>query len=317
MRRYVASRLLLAIPTLFLVSVMVFSIIHLLPGDPISLIYAQSNVVLSDEAVNQLRARLGLHRPLYEQYLRWLGQVVTGDLGNSFWSGQPVLGEILGRMEVTLEMSILALVVGMLTGVPLGLLAAVRQDSVADYIGRSVTIAGLSIPSFWIGTMAVVFPAIWFGWVPPIRYATFYEDPVSNLGQLAIPACILGLHIGATVMRMTRTTMLEVLRQDFIRTARSKGLRENAVILRHALRNALGPVAALVGISFAVLISGAIVLEQIFVIPGVGTYLIRSIQFRDYPALQVLNLFVAAPIILVNVLADVVVGILDPRIRYR
>jgi len=264
-----------------------------------------------------IRHKLGLDVPVHVQYGRWIGGVFSGDLGNSLWTNVPISDEIAGRLPVSLELGIIALIIAQLIAIPIGVYSAIRQDTWGDYIARSVSIALICIPSFWIATLVMVYPSIWWHWAPPMEYVTFVQDPAANLQMFIIPAVILGMAMSGATMRMTRTMMLEVLRQDYIRSAWAKGLRERVVVMRHALKNALIPVVTMVGMQLPVLIGGSVVLEQIFVLPGIGRLLVDAIGNRDYTVLSTLNLLTASFVLATNLLVDVVYGFLDPRIKYR
>jgi peptide/nickel transport system permease protein len=313
-QRYIIRRLLLTIPALLGVSLIVSGMVRLLPGDAVTLML-QDYASYAKNA-DDLRAQLGLNRPFAVQYVTWLGGVAHGDLGTSLRDRTPIADELKTRLPVTFELGIFGLIIGLMIAIPLGVYSAVRQDSAFDFIGRSLAIAMLAIPGFWLATLAITLPSIWFHWTPPLRYTSFQKDPWTNLRQMFLPAIILGIGLSGGVMRLTRAQMLEVLRQDFIRTARSKGLRDRAVIVRHALRNALIPVVTLIGLQMTVLISGAVVLESVFVIPGMGRYLLDALNYRDYPAIQAVVLIFAAVIIFVNLAVDLLYAWLDPRIRY-
>ena len=314
MQQYLLRRLLLMIPTLVGVSLVVFGLVRLLPGDAVTMLL-QDYAYAKD--ADELRAKLGLDRPVHVQYVEWVGGIARGDLGTSLRNRTPVAEELLNRMPVTAELGLMAMVFGLLIAVPVGVLAAVRQDTRADYVARSTAIGMLAIPGFWLGTLVITLPSIWWGWTPPLRYTRLWDDPGKNLGHVVIPAVILGLALSGAVMRLTRTQMLEVLRQDFVRTAAAKGLAERAVVFRHALKNAFIPVLTLLGLQVSVLISGTVVLESIFVLPGMGRYLLEAIQYRDYPIIQAINLIFAAAIVLANLAVDLLYGWLDPRVRYR
>lgn len=313
MTRYLVRRLLLLAVTLFGVSVFVFGLIRLLPGDAITMLlqdYAYA------ENLDALRAKLGLDRPVYIQYWDWLSKVLRGDLGQSLRSRQPVVDELVRRLPITAELGILAMFVGLAISIPVGVLSAVKQDTFTDYVARGVAVAALAVPGFWLGTLVITFPSIWFRWTPPLQYTPLHVDPVKNLSHVIIPAAILGIGLSGTLMRLTRATMLEVLRQDYVRTAWAKGLAWQVVIFRHALKNALIPVVTVLGLQVSVLVGGSVVMEQIFVIPGMGRYLLEAIQYRDYPVVQALNLVFALVILLSNLVVDVVYAYLDPRIQY-
>lgn len=313
MKRYITRRLLLLLPTLLLVSFLVFCIVRIIPGDAVTLMVAEMGFA-DDEA--ELRAVLGLDQSLPRQYLNYMGNALQGDLGTSLWSGQPVLEEITRRLPLTFRLALMALFWTLLTGIPLGVLSALKQDTWLDYLLRSVSVGGLSVPSFWLATMLVVFGAIWFRWVPPIDFIPFGENPLASLGQLVVPSLVLSVALSASIMRMTRTMMLEVMREDYIRTARAKGLSEWVVVIRHALANSLIPVLSIMGIQMAFLVGGTVIMESIFVLPGMGKYLLDAITWRDYPVIQGINLFICTLIICINLVIDLLYGVLDPRIRY-
>ena len=313
MHSYLARRLLLVIPTLLGVTIVVFSLVRLLPGDAVSML--QQDYAYGSNA-EELRARLGLDRPVQVQYFEWLGNVARGDLGTSLRTRQPVTIEIFNRLPVTAELGVLAIAIGLLIAIPVGVLSAVRQDTATDYLSRGTAIAMLAIPGFWLGTLVITLPSIWWQWAPPLRYTRLVEDPGKNLAQMILPAIILGIALSGTVMRLTRAQMLEVLRQDFVRTASAKGLNEIAVVLRHALRNAFIPVLTLLGLEVAIVAGGAVVIENVFALPGVGRYLLEGIQYRDYPVIQAVNLIFAVVIILTNLLIDMLYAWVDPRVRY-
>jgi peptide/nickel transport system permease protein len=261
-------------------------------------------------------AALGLDKPMWQQYLTWIsGIVLHGDLGKSLWQGTPVTEQLLARMPVTFELGAIALLVGLIIALPIGIYSAIRQDTAGDYIARSFSILLLAVPSFWLGTMVVVFPSIWWGWSPSVDYIPFSKDPVENVKNLLLPGVVLGAALSAITMRMTRTMMLEVLRQDYIRTAWAKGLTEKLVIVRHALRNALIPVVTLVGLQAPLLIGGAVIIEQIFIIPGMGLLLLEAVQKRDYPIVTGVFLAVGVAVMLINLVVDLTYGLLDPKVR--
>ncbi len=304
----------LVVPTLLGVSMIVFALVRLLPGDAVTMLM-QEYAYAKD--VDEMRHKLGLDRPIAVQYVEWLGGVARGDLGTSLRSKTPVGDELLKRIPVTAELGVLGLIVGLLISVPIGVISAVRQDKAIDYIARSTAIAFLAIPGFWLGTLVVTLPSVWWRWTPPLRYTGLAEDPLKNLAQMILPAIILGIGLSGGVMRLTRAQMLEVLRQDYVLTAAAKGLAEWATVWRHALKNAFIPVLTLLGLQVAILVSGTVVLESIFVLPGMGRYLLEAVQYRDYPVIQGLNLLFAAVIIFANLLVDLCYGWLDPRVRYR
>ena len=317
MKRYLLRRLLAVIPTLFFASVIVFLVIRLLPGDAVDLIIKSSPFIENTEQMRaQIEADLGLDKPIHLQYVYWITNIIVrGDLGKSLIRETPVREEIAERIPITITMGLLAVFFALLIAIPVGVYSAVRQDTLGDHVGRSVAILGLAIPSFWLGTMVVILPAIWWGWSPPTRLAPFMDAPLQYLSVFLTPAVILGASLAAVTMRMTRTMMLEVLRQDYIRTARAKGLREWLVVTRHAMRNALIPVITLVGLFVPIVIGGTVILERIFDIPGIGQLLLLGVQDRDYPVITGIFLVVGVFVIFVNLLVDLSYGFLDPKVR--
>jgi peptide/nickel transport system permease protein len=314
MSTYILRRLALFVPTLVGVSVVVFVLVRLLPGDATTLQLQDARASAADEAA--LRQQLGLDRPMVVQYLDWAATLARGDLGRSFKSRNAVADELGARIPVTLELGLMAMVVAAGIAIPIGVLSAVRQDTWADYTARSAAIGLLAIPGFWLGTLVVTLPSVWWQWTPPLRYTRLLDDPAKNLAHVIIPALILGLGLSGGLMRLIRTQMLEVLRQDFVRTAAAKGLPEHSIVVRHALKNAFIPALTAFGLQVSLLISGTVVLESIFVLPGMGRYLLESVQARDYPAVQGLNLLFALVIVVANLVVDLLYGWLDPRVRY-
>jgi len=314
MSRYLARRLLLVIPTLIGVSIVVFVLVRLLPGDATTMLLQDAKTTASDEAA--LRAQLGLDQPIYVQYGNWLATLAQGDLGRSFKSRNEIREEIALRLPVTAELGSLAMAVAACIAIPIGVLSAVRQDTWGDYVSRSAAIALLAIPGFWLGTLVITLPSVWWQWTPPLRYTQLLDDPARNLAHVIIPALILGLGLSGGLLRLVRTQMLEVLHQDFVRTATAKGLAEHSVVVRHALKNAFIPALTALGLQVSLLVSGTVVLESIFVLPGMGRYLLESVQARDYPAIQAINLLFATVIVLTNLFVDLLYGWLDPRVRY-
>ncbi len=293
-----------------------------MPGDVIDAMLAETGggrSYESEEAQRKmLEERLGLDVPAHVQLGRWLkGIVLHGDLGTSLWRGTPVTQEVLRKIPVTLELGIFGLLIALVISLPIGIFSAIRQDTVGDYIGHAFATACISIPPFWLGTMVVVFPSIWWGWMPPIWYSPFTEEPLENLAQIALPGAILGMATAGNNMRFMRSMMLEVLRQDYIRTAWSKGLKERIVIMRHALKNALIPVVTYFSLSIPILVSGSVILEQIFNLPGMGRLLVSSAFQRDYTIVSGVVLLIAIFILLNNLVIDVLYGVLDPKIRYK
>jgi len=318
MGAYLARRLLALLPTLVLASLIVFTTIRLIPGDVIDLMLSQNDVAADKLSRDQLVAVLGLDKPVWEQYLRWVAAMVLhGDLGHSLWQATAVTELLAARLPVTFELGLLSLLVALSIALPIGTWSAMRQDTAGDYIGRSFSILLLAVPSFWLATMVVVFPSIWWGWSPEVNYVKFSDNPLQNLKQMALPAIVLGAGLSAITMRLMRTMMLEVLRQDYIRTAWAKGLPERLVVVRHALRNAMVPVVTLIGLQAPLLIGGAVIIEQIFVIPGMGLLLLDAVNQRDYPIITGVFLVVGVAVMLINLLVDLSYGLLDPKVRYR
>ena len=255
--------------------------------------------------------------PVWVQYGRWIGDILLhGSLGESLLTSYAVEEAILERLPVTLELGVLAILIGLVISLPVGIYSAIRQDTVADFLGRSIAIIGLATPNFWLGVMVMIYPAIWWGWSPPLELIPFKEDPLGNLWGFFIPSLILGTASAAATMRMMRTMMLEVLRQDYIRTAWSKGLKERVVIIRHTIKNALIPVVTLIGLQLPILVGGAVIMENIFNLPGIGRLLVNALNERDYPVVSGVNLFFAAGVVLLNLLIDLIYPYLDPRVRY-
>ena len=317
MQAYILRRLLALIPTLIFASIIVFTTVRLIPGDIIDMMLSQNDISASKMDREALMATLGLDKPMWTQYLSWVGNLFKGDMGNSLWQSTPVTERLAQRIPVTFELGVLAILIGLLIALPVGVYSAIRQDTAGDYIARSFSILLLAIPSFWLGTMVVVIPSILWGWSPEVSYIPFWEDPWGNLKQMLVPAVVLGAALSAVTMRMTRTMMLEVLRQDYIRTATAKGLPERLVVFRHALRNALIPVVTLIGLQAPLVIGGAVIIEQIFGIPGMGTLLLEAVSQRDYPVITGVFLVVGLAVMLINLLVDLSYGLLDPRVRVR
>ncbi|MEL0064052.1 MAG: ABC transporter permease [Gammaproteobacteria bacterium] len=316
MQTFIIRRLLAVIPTLLFTSVIVFASIRLIPGDVIDLMLAQNDISTGNDRA-LIEASLGLDKPIYVQYFVWITDILQGDLGRSLWQNTPVTEQLAATLPITFELGLLALMVALSVAIPIGIYSAMRQDTAGDYIARSFSLLMLAIPSFWLGTLVMVFPSVWWRWAPPLQYTPFMEDPLGNLGHLLVPAILLGLSLSAVTMRMTRTMMLEVLRQDYIRTARAKGLAENMVVLRHALRNCLIPVVTLIGLQAPLLIGGAVILEQIFVVPGMGLLLLEAVFQRDYPVVTGVFLVVGVAILTINLIVDLTYGFLDPKVRHR
>lgn len=314
MAAYLLRRLLLTIPTLLLAFTAVFVLLRLIPGDAVTLLFDNSQY--SRESYEEFRRQLGISEPLPVQYGKFLRQAVTGDLGRSIWSGRPVVDELVReRLPLTLELSLAAATFGVVIGVSAGILAALRQDSSLDLAVRSIAVAGLAVPGFWLATLVLVLPSIWWGWTLPLGYKSLRQDPSTHLQQIVVPALIMSVGLAAALMRMTRAMMLEVLRQDYVRTARAKGLHGTPVVLRHCLRNAMIPLVSVLGVQLAVLISGTVIFESIFSLPGVGSYLFQGVSRRDYPVVQGVAIFLTTGVVLINLLVDLTYPLLDPRVH--
>ena len=322
MRQYIIRRSLLVIPTLLGISIIVFMMLHLVPGSVADIIISQAvrsgnigSATVMD--VDEIKRALGLDVPVHVQYGRWIGDIVfRGSLGDSLIKNTPVTDLIIGKLAVTVELGLLAVLFSNIVSFPIGVYSAIRQDTVADYTGRTIAILFMAVPSFWIATIIMIYPSIWWRWSPSVDLVPFMENPLGNLKVFLIPSFLLGMAMAGDNMRMTRTMMLEVLRQDYIRTAYSKGLREGVVVLRHALKNALIPVVTLIGAELPVLIGGSIIIEQIFSLPGTGRFLIQALEQRDYTVVAGINLVIATVVVVVNLLVDLSYGYLDPRVRY-
>ena len=317
MWQYILKRLLLMIPTLLGVALLVFLLLRVAPGDIVELKYAGSGTFAPKEALDRERAQLGLDKPMAQQFVSWVSGVVRFDFGESMWTGQPITQEIKVRLELSLELAVMATLVAMLLAIPLGTLAALKQDTWVDYTVRIFSIAGLAMPSFWLGIVIILGFLILFKWMPPLTFTSFWVDPRANLSQLIWPALAVGYRYSAMATRMTRSAVLEVLRDDYVRTARAKGLGEAVVVLKHALRNALLPIVTVIGLEFAFLIGGLVVTEQVFNLNGIGMLFVESVTHRDYTMTQALVLLVAFVFILMNFLVDLLYAWLDPRIHYR
>ena len=317
MRAYVIRRLLLVVPTLLILSMIVFLLVRFIPGDVIDAMQADFAFTAGEIDREALERKLGLDQPIPVQYARWLGDIVLhGSLGQSLLGRFSVNEKIAGRLPVTIQLGVTALVIGLLIALPVGIYSAIRQDTAADYVGRSVAVIGLATPNFWLAVMVMLYPAIWWGWSPPMRLIRFSADPLGNLGMFIIPGAILGTAMAAATMRMTRTMMLEVLRQDYVRTAWSKGLKERAVVVRHAVKNAIIPVITLVGLQLPILVGGSVIMENIFNLPGLGRLMLNALEDRDYTVVSGINLLFGSFVVVGNMLIDLTYGFLDPRIRY-
>ena len=335
MRAYIIRRLLLIIPTLWLLSILVFLAVRFIPGDAIDVWVAKMATygeAIQDFEREDFERFLGLDVPAHVQYGRWIGVLPTPDwvTGESHFRGllQGTLGEsmggsaasiedrLIGRLPVTIQLGVMAIVIGLLIALPVGIYSAIRQDTAADYVGRTTGIIGMSVPNFWLAIMVMIYPVIWWGWSPPLEWIPFTEDPLGSLKGLFIPSLILGTGMSAGTMRLTRTTMLEVLRQDYIRTAWSKGLNERVVVVRHAVKNALIPVVTMIGMQLPLLVGGSVIIENIFNLPGVGRLFLTALIDRDYPMVSGVNLFLATVVVGANLIIDLIYPYLDPRVRY-
>lgn len=325
MTAYIIRRVLLLIPTVILVTMVLFGIIRLMPGDIVDMMVTmhggeELGVEAQQEQLDaeSVRRMLGLDVPIHVQYGRWVGDIfLRGNLGQSMWKGSFLVDELKDRLPVTFELGLLAVITANLIALPVGIYSAIRQDTWLDYLGRSFSILSLATPAFWLATMLMVYPSIWWGWSPPMRYVPFSVDPIENLKLLIIPAVLVGTAMSGATMRYTRTLMLEVLRQDYVRTAWSKGLRERVVVLRHALRNALVPLITIIAPEVSMLIGGSVIMEQIFNLPGMGRYLLNMIVDRDYVVVSGANLIFAAFTMFLILVTDISYAWLDPRVRYR
>jgi peptide/nickel transport system permease protein len=317
MRRYIVIRLLLMFPTLLGVAVLVFLLMRVIPGDIVELKYAGVGTYASKETLAKERALLGLDKPLWQQFLSWMWGIVRLDFGTSMWTGRPISQEIAIRLQLSVQLAVMATLVAVFLSIPLGTLAALKQDTWVDYAVRVFSIAGLAMPSFWLGILMILGLLIFFRWLPPMFFTPLWVDPVQNLSQLIWPALAVGYRYSAVATRMTRSSVLEVLREDYVRTARAKGLWEKLVITRHTLKNAMLPVLTVIGLEFAFLIGGLVVTEQVFNLNGIGLLFVEAIARRDYTMTQSLILLTAFVFIFVNFFVDILYAWLDPRIRYR
>ncbi len=329
MRAYLIRRVLLIIPTLLLVTIIVFMLVRFIPGDVLEMMVAEwtTEGSTSIQDVEDLRQAMGLDEAIPVQYGRWLGVVpletgefsgmLQGNLGNSLWDNEPVIDILKSRLPVSIELGILSMLIGWSIALPIGMFMATRQDNLMDYTGRVFAIVMLSIPGFWLMTMVIVYPSIWWGSMPNIVYVPITENLMENLKQFILPAFLTGAASSALTIRLTRTMMLEVLRQDYIRTAWAKGLRERTVLMRHAAKNAFIPVITVVGGQIPALLAGQIVTEQIFALPGMGIAFLEALNTRDYPIISAINTMIATAVLIMNVIVDISYAWMDPRIRYR
>ena len=327
MHVFIIRRLLLIIPTVFLTSLIVFFAIRLIPGSVVDIMESQYSSYYSVPRA-EIEAKLGLDVPILTQYGRWIGVVpqangsfkgvLEGSLGESIWHANSVLKDQIGpRWPVSLELAILGLLISMVIALPIGIFSALRQDTWGDYVARSFAILCIAVPSFWLGTLAIVYPSIWWNYTPPLMYVSFPADPIKNLSMFIIPSIVLGMGMAGITMRMTRTMMLEVLRQDYVRTAWAKGLRERVVVTRHALKNALIPVITIIGMQVSFLIGGEVIIENIFGLPGLGRLIVTATQDRDYTVVSGVILIFAFVMVLFNLLVDLTYGFFDPRVSYK
>jgi peptide/nickel transport system permease protein len=317
MRTYVLKRLLLIVPTLLGAAALVFIIMRVIPGDVALLILGGDSGQIDQKQLATMRQQLGLDQPLLVQFGTWLWGILRFDFGTSLWTGQPVTHELLIRLPLSLQLALFATLVSVVIAIPLGMLAAVRQDTWVDYVVRVVSIGGLAIPGFWVGILCILGLVIFFGWGPPLEFTPPWVDPWANFQMMVWPVVTVGYRFSAVTTRMTRSTVLEVLREDYIRTAWAKGLRERAVVIRHALKNAMLPVITLIGTEFAFLIGGLVVTETVFTLNGIGRFVVDAVAHRDYPVVQALVFLIAFSFVIVNLLVDLTYAWFDPRIRYR
>ena len=317
MGRYTVKRISLFIPTVLLMTILVFVVMRIIPGDPaISILEGDGGGSYTIEDLERVRAELGTDRNLFIQYVDWIGGIMQGDFGDSFWFKSPVMTELGDRIPRTLELAVMAIVIAVLFSVPLGIMSAIKPDSWLDLGARTFTIIGIAIPNFLVAVLMILFLLAVFDWLPPLGYVELWEDPLKNLQQMIFPAIALAIYDMAFIARVTRSAMMEVRREDYMRTARSKGLSERVVLVRHGLKNAILPILTISGWQFARLFEGAVIIESIFLIPGVGRILIEAIFHRDFPMIQAVIVVIGAGVLLINLVVDLLYGWLDPRIRY-
>ena len=318
MQAYVIRRILLLIPTFIILTMLVFLSVRLIPGDVVDATMARLEFDVQEIDREQVERMLGLDKPIYIQYATWVGDLVLkGTLGNSFVGAFTVEERIAGRFRVTLELGLISIFIALIIAIPAGIYSAVRQDTAGDYVGRSVAVLGLATPNFWLATIVLIYPAMWWAWAPPTDLVRFLDNPLKNIWLYTIPGLILGTAMSASTMRMTRTMMLEVLRQDYIRTAWSKGLRERIIILRHVIRNALIPVITLIGMQIPIIIGGSVIIENLFALPGLGRLAVNALIDRDYPVVSGINLIFASLVMGLNLVVDILYGFLDPRVQHQ
>lgn len=313
MTQYVVRRVLAIVPVLFGISVLVFGLVHLIPGDVAQILLGTQ---ATDQQIETLRRTFGLDRPLPVQYVDWLSHVLRGDFGVSFRTNRPVLPDLVDRFGVTLQLTLVSMLIALAVAIPLGAASATRRGRITDGVSRVVALLGLSIPNFWLGTLLILFVSLVLHWLPPVGFVSLLDNPWLGMQTLILPALALGTAVAAFIMRMVRSSLLEVLRQDYIRTAYAKGLQDRNVLYRHALKNAFIPVLTVIGVQIGYLLGGAVIIESIFSLPGMGRFLLDSISNRDYSIVQGGVLFIALIFCLVNLSVDLVYGWLDPRIRY-
>ena len=319
MSAYLIKRVLLFIPTLILVSIIIFAIMRVVPGDPALAILAgvDGEGEYTQDQLDRLRSSMGTNQPIVAQYFQWIGKAVRGDMGTSFWyNNVPVMDELKKRFPVTLQLAVMSIIISFIVAVPIGVITAVKQDTWADYLGKLWSIGGVALPTFWVGILMVFSLARFLDWLPPLNYADLWEDPLTNLQQMIFPALALGYHNTAFTARITRSSMLEVMREDYIRTARSKGLGELIVLFRHALKNAFMPVITVSGWQFSRLLGGAVLIEIIFLVPGIGQLMVDSVSKRDFNVIQAVILLAAVSVLTLNLVVDLAYAWLNPRVRY-
>lgn len=316
MTAYILQRLALFLPTLILASFLAFAVMRILPGDPAIAMLGGAEGSFTQEDLDLIREKLGTNRPIHVQYATWMRDLVKGDFNESYFLHVPVAELMKDRFPVSTQLAVMALVLSYIVAIPLGVLSAVKQDTLIDHAAKLFTIAGVALPTFWVGILILFILGYFFNWVPPLDYASFFENPITNMQQMIFPAVALGYFNTAFAARLTRSTMLEVMHEDYIRTARSKGLKELSVIGRHAIKNAFLPVVTIVGFQLGRLFGGAVAIEAIFVVPGVGRLLVDSVLIRDYPVVQACILMIALVVLVLNLVVDLLYGWLNPRIRY-
>ena len=317
MRQYALKRIGLIIPTVLLVTIIVFTVMRLIPGDPALVILSEGDASFTQEELEALRKELGTNRPIVTQYLEWVGGLAVGDLGESYWRRGTDVWTLLGpRIPITIQLAVMAIVIAVVFAVPLGVVSAIKPDSVLDYAARIITMGGISLPTFFAGILVVLLLSRGFGWLPPLGYSDIWEDPWTNLRQMFLPALALGFYDMAFIARVTRSSMMEIIREDYMRTARAKGLAERIVLVRHGLKNAVLPILTISGWQFGRLFGGTVIIERIFQVPGIGQLLIETVFQRDFPTIQAIIIVVAVSIVIINLLVDLLYGLLDPRIRY-